>query len=117
MKHLRSIKLSAIWLCLLVGGIAYGEVITQLGWDYDRGEFRDSEEDIAAHRQENKRMPLSGWAEYDIEVAESGWYELWFGGAPPSWNRDVFIDGEVVSRLSSSDSEADIDDEEIGRAS
>ncbi|MBC2602605.1 sialate O-acetylesterase [Puniceicoccus vermicola] len=97
-------------LSLLSGLSANGERITRYGWDYDRADFRESEEEIALHRSEDKRIPLTGWADYAFEVPEAGWYELWFAGAPPEWNRDVFIDGETVSRLGFSSQEEDVDE-------
>ncbi|MGE9291983.1 MAG: hypothetical protein ACQKBW_00075, partial [Puniceicoccales bacterium] len=39
---------------------------------------------------------VSGWAEYDFEAPEAGWYEIWTTGMPSGWTRTIYIDGEKV---------------------
>ena len=33
---------------------------------------------------------------YNVEVPETGWYELWQNGFEPTWNRDWLVDGKPV---------------------
>jgi sialate O-acetylesterase len=74
-------------------------VITRDGWSYDRIQVREPAEKVAELKAAAKPIWLTGWAEYDITVPKTGWYELWLGGCPPEWQRDVFVDGKTISRL------------------
>lgn len=82
-------------------------VIRREGPSYDRSEFQEELDEIPAERKKEKQMPFRGWAEYDFEVDSPGWYELWFGGAPPDWPRDVYVDGKLLVRLGRSSAEED----------
>ena len=69
------------------------------GWSYDRASFREPAAKVGETKAAKKGLKLTGWAEYDVTVLASGWYELWLGGCPPEWPRDVYLDGEAISRL------------------
>src|SRR4051812_232331 len=74
------------------------EIIQREGWSYDRAEFTNTAEEVAEARKNPGRIPLSGWAEFDFETQSTGWYELWLGGMPPEWTRDLWVDGDAVYR-------------------
>ncbi|WPJ96751.1 sialate O-acetylesterase [Coraliomargarita algicola] len=73
--------------------------IVRDGWSYDRNDFYRTDAEMELNRKQNKGLWTPGWAEYDFEIVEAGWYELWLGGCPPEWPRDIYIDGDVVTRL------------------
>lgn len=86
-------------------------VIRKKAWDFDRSVlewYQWAKPDQA--KEENFLQAVSGWAEYDFQVAESGWYELWQVGVPPEWTRDIFLDGKLIARLHVSDSQLDVRD-------
>ena len=74
-------------------------VITRDGWNYDRQGFVALASEVEEVKKAGKGIKLNGWLEYDVEIPKSGWYELWLGGTPPEWPRDVFVDGQTVTRL------------------
>jgi len=78
---------------------AQDTVITREGWNYDRQGFVAPASEVEEVKKAGKGIKLSGWVEYDVEIPKSGWYELWLGGTPPEWPRDVFVDGQTVTRL------------------
>ncbi|MGE9290916.1 MAG: sialate O-acetylesterase [Puniceicoccales bacterium] len=93
-------------LTTLLSAIVLNTVVAQStdsivrdGWTYDRFDFHRSPAELEALRLKNRGLETAGWAEYDFEVEQSGWYELWLGRCPAEWPRDVFIDGETISRL------------------
>jgi len=97
---------SLLVLCLVscLGGVVQSaEVITRKGWDFDRQGFCELPAKVDEARKANKGIPLRGWVEYDITIPKAGWYELWLGGCPPGWPRDLLVDGKVVTRVQSSE--------------
>ena len=82
-----------------------GGVIRREGWSYDRAEFTNSPDEVAAARKDPNKIPLSGWIEFNVEVPVSGWHELWLGGMPFGWTRDLIVDGQVIYRQGVSGSE------------
>ena len=96
MKYPASFLIACV---LSVSSGAETVVIDRDGWTYDRANFREPSAKVADTKTARKGMSLTGWAEYDVTVPKTGWYELWLGGCPPGWPRDVFVDGETVTRL------------------
>jgi sugar lactone lactonase YvrE len=100
---MRQIKRSlsiAVMLTLGFAQLAKAEIIHKNLWDFDRSllEWRsDADKEKAKAKGEIKSVP--GWIEYDFDVAESGWHELWMQGAPSEWTRDISLDGAIISRL------------------
>jgi sugar lactone lactonase YvrE len=87
-------------LTTLFSLLAQAGTIHKKLWDFDRSllEWRsDADKEKAKASGQIKNVP--GWIEYDFEVAESGWYELWMKGAPSEWTRDIFLDGNIIARL------------------
>lgn len=65
------------------------------GWSFERSNIQwYNNIDPEKKRAEGKLDQLAGWAEYDFEIAEAGWYELALQGGVPGWGRDVDLDGE-----------------------
>ncbi|MGE9290917.1 MAG: hypothetical protein ACQKBT_08005 [Puniceicoccales bacterium] len=85
---------------LLLGGYLRANepfVIATEGWNYNNSylswpHWGDPEKMEA----EGKLNQASGWVEYEIEIPEDGWYELWLEGMPSEWTRNVIIDGETL---------------------
>lgn len=98
MKYLTPLLL-ALACALMATTEAASVVISREGWSYDRAEFRDAPEKVESLKAGAKPLAVTGWTEYDITVPVTGWYELWLGGCPPEWQRDVFVDGRTISRL------------------
>jgi sialate O-acetylesterase len=76
-----------------------GAAVRGGGWDYDRAEFFEPAEKIAAARVARREIRLTGWIEFDVTVAETGWHGLFLGGVPAEWARDLFVDGKLIHRL------------------
>ncbi len=81
------------------------EILTRKGWDYDRQSFCELPDKVEEAKKAGKGIPLRGWAEYDISIPKTGWYELWLGGCPQGWPRDILVDGAVITRVQSSEDE------------
>lgn len=98
----RRIVPSLFWAGLTIAvSVAHAAdpVVRKSGWDYDRSKFSENEKTIAEVKAKNRGMSVTGWAEYDFSIPETGWYELNAGGNPPDWARDIAIDGETIVRL------------------
>ena len=81
------------------------------GWEYDRAELRwpdwiDKEKQQTLRATGSLQGP-NGWIEFDIDIPDAEWYELFIGGTPPEWPRDLFVDGRTEVRLGVSDSTRD----------
>ena len=85
--------------------LAASETILRRGWSYDRAEFTNSPAEVAAAMKDPSKIPLSGWIEFDVDVPVSGWYELWLGGMPAEWTRDLQVDGKLIYRQAASGSD------------
>ncbi|MGE9296560.1 MAG: sialate O-acetylesterase [Puniceicoccales bacterium] len=106
-----------LFLPPIYGDIATADdVISRDGWSFDRHDLEGRPEEISTLLAEKgKRFKAAGWVEYDIEVPSSGWYELWLTGSPPEWARDIFVDGETITRLGISYG-ADLDETPPGQS-
>ena len=74
-------------------------VVRRDGWNFDRSEFRDTPAQVEEVKKKGASVGVAGWTEFDFSIPKKGWYELWIGGAPPEWPRDLFLDGKNVIRL------------------
>ncbi|WPJ96750.1 hypothetical protein SH580_03400 [Coraliomargarita algicola] len=107
---------ACITLFLFCGQLPAAESfeIKREGWSYSNSHLQwpswSKPEELKA---EGKLNQASGWAEYDIEIPEDAWYEMWFNGMPIEWPRNVIIDGETVLWHSVS-TKADVVDKVIG---
>lgn len=87
-------------------GLAAQPVIHRDAWSFDRSDlilYKFSEPE--KKRAEGSMSGIGGWVDYDITVAESGWHELWIKGAGAGAARDVYLDGQVVFWLTTSEPE------------
>src|SRR3954467_6292469 len=76
------------------------------GWSFDRSDLIIyPNTDIAKKRAEGSLNGIGGTADYDFLVTSSGWYELWIKGAIADWPRDLFLDGDPVLWLTTSQPE------------
>ncbi|MGE9292509.1 MAG: hypothetical protein ACQKBW_02760, partial [Puniceicoccales bacterium] len=66
---------------------------------------------------DKSRFNLTGWVEFDLDIPVSGWYELWSGGNPPEWPRDIFVDGDTIVRLEHSHDSDILENPERGEVS
>ena len=92
---------SAIALFLVLSAAiaapAPGFLLKREGWSFDRSHlnwFANAKPDELKASGELKNV--SGWAEYDFEIPEDGWHELWLRGFPSGWTRTVSLDGQTV---------------------
>lgn len=105
---LRSLPLLLLWP-LLACQTAPAQTPWRLvreGWSFDRDNIRWSDpKKVEEKKQKGLLNELTGWAEYDFEVPEDGWYELVFRGGVPGWDRDDFLDGQRLLRAATSGKE------------
>lgn len=94
------------WTALLMGGpvwafCAAGDIVRPMG-SFDRAEFTRPEDaervrssgNLAGTSEPGKNCYIKGWAEYDIEVPQSDWYELIVPGQ--AWGVEYRFDGDVA---------------------
>ena len=77
---------------LTVGTAAHAQtVIRRDGWNFDRADVDD-----LAPQPYVAAIPTgsSGWAEYDVVIDAAGWFSLWQQHMPPTWPRELYVDGE-----------------------
>ena len=89
-------------LCLLLGaefatGAGSPFVLHRDAWTFNRskldffGTTKPDEQKASGVLKE-----VAGWTEYDFELPQGGWYELWEKGWNPEWTRTISIDGQPV---------------------
>jgi hypothetical protein len=99
----------ALVLTLGFAQMAKAEVIHKNFWDFDRSLLEwssDADKEKAKSTGQVRNTP--GWIEYDFQIAESGWVELWMKGAPSEWTRDIFLDGDIIARLHTTSTKLDV---------
>jgi|GEM_PF-825450 len=106
MKKPLCIALTLLWSLSPLRALPEEPLLLRETRHYDRAEFVTAPEVVKEELARAAELPLgrepirlSGWVEFDFEVPEAGWYELWFNGAPPEWARNLEVDGESVSRM------------------
>ncbi len=100
---LRSASLSMLIVASAVNAQTTSGTIERDGWNYDRSsalEFNSDDIDPAKEKAAHRSIAATGWIEFDLEIPNSGWYELWLKGAPADWSRDIYIDGKMIFRQS-----------------
>ena len=92
---------SAIAVACLVctGALGASQAIQRDGWSFNRASLQNYEQ---TGPLTERKGPIngSGWADYDFDAKQGGWYELWFKGMPTDWVRDVYLDGRELFRQS-----------------
>jgi len=84
-------------LASLLSASGVEPALTREGWSFERSRLNwGSPEQEEEARQRGDFRNVGGWLEYDFEVAETGWYELWLRGMPPQWTRTIRLDGETI---------------------
>jgi hypothetical protein len=106
----RIIKGAALAAVISIGGslsaaeAAKDGTIRRTAWSFDRSEIDwnkgldPAELNVDAARIEEMKQKgiikeMRGWAEYDIEIPATGWYEIWQQG---NGGRDLYVDGKLV---------------------
>ncbi len=93
--------LPIVWLMFGVLGLSHlpvqGQVIERMGWDYDRADLNwpDWSDPQKSKKQGNFRG-ANGYLEFDVAIERSNWYELWVGGVPTEWSRNLYVDGKPI---------------------
>lgn len=80
---------------------AAGDIVRPAG-SFDRAEFTRPEDaervrgsgNLAGSSEPGKSCSIKGWAEYDIEVPQPGWYELIVPGQ--AWGIEYRFDGDIA---------------------
>ena len=107
---LTRLLLAGIFVMLIVGSAtalradeAKPSVIHVNGWSFARSEIKwyasVDEKAIADKKKRGVIDQMCGWAEYDLQIPATGWYELALSACPDGWNRDVYVDGERIITL------------------
>ncbi len=74
--------------------------ILREGWSFDRSQIDWYQwAKVEEEKKKGTLNCLSGWVEYDFNVAKSGWFELMEKEGVAGWNRDVFLDGKILFLL------------------
>lgn len=83
-----------------VAALSQGVVVERARDSADRAEidrwydWKDADPGRIARREFTK---CEGSLTYNVEVPETGWYEIWMTGHEPTWPRDWFVDGKPVA--------------------
>ncbi|MFZ2654503.1 MAG: hypothetical protein WAX69_06265 [Victivallales bacterium] len=73
------------------------DVISRTAWSFDRSDIQWYD---SGKMEEKKKQgiinEMCGWAEYDVEITDGGWFELLESGGVPEWPRDIYLDGKMI---------------------
>lgn len=88
----------ALLLALLAGAQEPKRfVLHRAGWSHDRSLLQwYGPTEAETQKPKGTLNRVAGWTEYDFELPQAGWYELWETGNVPGWTRDVYLDGQPL---------------------
>ncbi|NLO72957.1 MAG: hypothetical protein GX100_02460, partial [candidate division WS1 bacterium] len=93
--------LGTLALTAFVMSIGYAQpadgpmVIHRSIWDWSRADIAWYEGKPPEKREGNPNK-LAGWAEFDVEVPLTGWWELYCCGGVPEWDKTYYVDGRQI---------------------
>ena len=104
------IKAVALILAMGVPLLAKAGAISREAWSFDRSQIEwDKPADAEIQKKAGTLKSLAGWVEYDFEIKDAGWYEMWAKGIAADWEHDVFVDDRQMLALGSSDPKRDVE--------
>ncbi len=77
-------------------------LLERTAWSFDRSNiewYNYDGVDPEKKKAEGKIDQMAGWAEYDFNLPDTGWYELWEKDGVPGWARDLYLDGKPLYLL------------------